>query len=120
ATAHLVHGLGLGLVARETLPPISLACFAPEPWALSRVLSILAVGARLPVAAPGDRGTTSGSEVPVLIDDGSPVARALLAMLGARVYPWRDLLRARALEQPAPMPGGAADPIPAESPRSAL
>jgi hypothetical protein len=120
ATAHLLYGLGLGLVAREKLPPISLACFAPEPWALSRVLSILAVGARLPVAAPGDRGTTSGSEVPVLIDDGSPVARALLAMLGARVYPWRDLLRARALEQPAPMPGGAADPIPAESPRSAL
>lgn len=115
---HVLHGLAAG-VRPEGLDAISLPCFFPEPWSLEALVAhVDQLG--IVLAAPPDRveAASQQSDAPVLVQDGSPLARQVGALLGRRLVPWQDALRARVLGDE---PLGAVDPSagrdPARQPR---
>ncbi|HEY8432391.1 MAG TPA: hypothetical protein VIL20_28665, partial [Sandaracinaceae bacterium] len=111
--AHLARGIGY--LEPSWVPPIALPCFAPAPWPLRALVEHLRKGGFVHVAptdAAARAAALSGGE-PILVDDGSLLARQLVIGLGVRALAWKDVLRTRVLSEeppsPGPVLGGAAE-----------
>jgi hypothetical protein len=99
AAAHVAHALALGRVVPADARSIRFDCFRPRPLDAELLAAILHGTGPVRVVDPGP--STDG-DAPALVDDGSELARVLIAWLGPRASRARPSPLA-----PRPTPPGA-------------
>lgn len=96
--AHVLNGRALGLVdAREPLDSLELPVTARGSVSIGSLVRSIDAFASLPITTPSDRGGVPGD---VLVDDGGPIVRVLLAHLGDRARRVRSGYEHREREAP--------------------
>lgn len=95
--AHVAHALALRTVRATDVRSVEFPCFSPRPLDARALSSLLRREDPVVVIRPGE-APNPDRDVVELVDDGSELARTLLADLGARIR------RARPPAKPRPAP----------------
>ena len=99
---HVLNGRALGLVdARDSLDALELPVTARGSVTIGALVRSIDAFESLPITTPADRGGVPGD---VLVDDGGPIVRVILAHLGDRARRVRGGYEPREREAPAPPP----------------
>ncbi len=118
--AHVLHGVACGAV--EPSSSAALPCFVAGECTVKELFARVRAGERVVLASPDEAQAAvlvhPSDVLPILVDDGSPVATALTAALAGALVPFRGALRERVLGEraeplPPPVAAGAADGLPA-------
>lgn len=105
--AHVAHALALDRITPASARSIRFACFRPEPFDAGQLAAVLRGPGTIPLIDPGPDAVANELSI---ADDGSELARLVLAWLGPRVR--RDRRAPRALQPlPASAPPPAAPPL---------
>jgi hypothetical protein len=88
AAAHVAYGLALERITPADAPAVRLGCFRSRPLDAQEWVTLCKSNQRVPLVAPD----AVVDELSVT-DDGSPLAKVVLGVLGARVYVDRPVPR---------------------------